>query len=213
MKRAGVKYASFSFDYTFRNYNVNWEEELSFLNSMVVLPGKREYSLEEVEKYIEFLNQYSYLIDFAMEIPGYDMTDVDVPLMDLYQGKESYYAYDYIGVTKQSIKKYLATNHLGQLKKYGYSIHGLGTYNNKIFDSANTSEWQKGKFGYSYYFEGKTLYKYSPDDMPVRKYIVRKLKERNDINWGLVLQNDWREVALMNCIAFTRYQEDLCRKK
>lgn len=208
MGEVGVKYACLSFDYALRTPNVKWGDVLeeSGIERIMVVGGTR-LKEEDWEQYIDFLNEWEEIIDFAVVPDKYFSSQTTVPLA-LIWNMEAYSPLDILAV--QSHKRIFDESYLRDFQRDEIEIHGLGVYSGskaKYLTSANTGDWLKGKFGWSYYFSDGLL-TYKGSQQSYRKYIVGMLNKAGySVDYMKVYQNDWKEIAKLNCVAFKQYQD------
>ena len=167
---------------------------------------------EYVERYADFINENNVKKFFELDIDsvvGYDevlrlraklekLTNRrSIPVWHANRGWDGYIRmcdeYDYVSIGSNSQNDKVMPAFIHEAHKRGAKIHGLGytklTQLHKMhFDSVDSTAWTTGnRFGYVYYFDGKTMKK---RDVPPGKRI-----------------SDSKKVALINYIEWIKFQK------
>jgi hypothetical protein len=221
MRETGIKNACFSYSYSLRTPGMNWFRELDFLDRIIVDHGfsfdleDTDVLFENAEGYIRFLNRYEEIIDFAFDIPQlgiYVMDSTPVKIIPFYARNQmtSLLYEPLVAITTADINRPFFGNHYRQLRKatnlHGYSITGVNS--TWDFDSVNTSSWMLGRYGYTFYWDGKLLQKYYSKKKSYRSFVARQLiKNDYEISYKAILKDDLEEVHKMNLIAWKQFAE------
>lgn len=220
MRQVGIRNACFNYSYGLRTPNINWFNELNFVENLIVDHGfsfdltDTDILFEQAEGYIAFLNRYKDIIKFAFDIPqlGLYLSDnTAVPTIQFFSREQmtSLLYEPLVAVTTKDANTAFFGNYYRRLKKvskiHGYSITGATPW---AYDSINTSAWMLGKYGYTFYWDGKILQKYYSKKKSYRSFVARQLiKQGYEISYKSILKDDLEEVHKMNLIAWKQFGE------
>lgn len=207
LHRANIKNVCLTYSYAKRIRHARWQDILEEFEAVMVVPGF--ISTEEVSDYIDFLNKYEELINFAISYPGYftSINDaVTLPIVPLYGECDEAQA---VAVTTKDINYPFRVQKLHRAR---HMIHALGVYH-PLAATFNTGLWMTSRHGYVYQFNRGKFTAFDFNSNAVKTSIARQLiLDGYDISLRALLKSDWKEEALLNAIAWGRYIETLENK-
>ena len=228
MSKVGIKNGCLSFAWAKRSTHTDWDDELSFLDKLVVdhgIPLVREDDVAiqyDAEEYCEFLNEHEKIIEFAFEIPqlGCYVQDKcpDVTIVPFFARDIFNYILDepLVAITSMQLTTPFFSNYYKQMREktmmHGYNLATIP--NNMRFNSVNTMGWLLGRYGYSYYFDGKQLGVYNKKKSSYRSVVARKMiQEGHDLNYNKILKDDMDAVNHMNLISWKKYADSVANRR
>jgi hypothetical protein len=233
MREVGVKNACLSFPWA-KNYDkIDWNYELYFLDRLVVDHGiplleypKNEAELDALkeygELYCDFLLKYKDIIDFAFEIPQLGCFTQDycsgVEIVPFFSRDMFNFLLEEpkVAISAQQVETPFFANYYKQMRDktsmHGYNMSKIP--NDLRIDSVNTMSWLLGRYGYTYYYDGKQLGLYKKKKENYRSFVARKMiNEGHDLNYNKILKDDIDEVNKMNLISWSLYSNSVSSRR
>jgi hypothetical protein len=208
LKNLGVRFGCLNYGYLWsRTPRFNLEQECEFLDELIVDPGflRPDY----VYDYMDFLHEHADRISFAIELYTEERTmlkeDCAVEIVPWYNTKIEA---PMVAVSTAILTRPFIKNSLLRLKEQGSLIHGINC-ELPFFDSINSSTWMRSQAGWISHFDKKNKMRVNMNSFTASAF-ARELKlEGYDIDLDKVKRGDWKELALVNGIAWKKYQNYL----
>lgn len=228
MRKVGTKNGCLSFAWAKRSSHTNWHEELEFLDKLIVDHGisllrEEDIALKyDVDEYCDFLNEHTDLIEFAFEIPQLGCYVQDkCPTVDIvpFFARDIFnYILDQplVAITPMQIETPFFANYYKQMRNktmlHGYNLSKVS--NELRLNSVNTMAWLLGRYGYTYYYDGKQLGVYNKKKASYRSVVARKMiQEGYKLNYNKILKDDMDEVNHMNLISWKEYADSVGNRR
>lgn len=199
-----VRLGCLNYEYIWtRTPRFNLEEECAFLDELIIDPGflKPTY----VYDYIEFLNEHAESISFAIELYTEDRIMLyETCEVDIVPWCYNITTASAVAVSLTALEKPFMKNSLLRLKEQGSIIHGVNCAL-PFFDSMSSGTWMQGTKNLNSRFKHNKL------QTGFNLYASSIARELIDVGYSLdidkIKRKDWKELAKMNCISWTRYQK------
>lgn len=227
MQEVGIQAGCLSFAWAKRSKKTNWHNELLFLDELMVDHGipliREDVAVRyDADEYIEFVNEHKDIIDFAFDIPqlGCYVEDncPDVTIVPFFSRDVFNWILDQplVAIPKAQLDTPFFMNYYKQMYQkthlHGYNISLIP--NHLRLDSANTIAWLLGKYGYTFYYDGKQLGVYNKKKTSYRSIVARKMiQEGYDLNYNKILKDDSEEVNKMNLYSWKEYIDSVGNRR
>lgn len=192
----GVRLGCINYEYIWaRTPRFDLEEECAGFEELIATPGSMIGS--SLLDYRDWLNNYADYFSFALA--PYDLEDCSVKILPYNRGHEYY-------ITYSTLQKPFARQKYKKAVEAGDIIHGVES-EEPFMASINSGLWMRGKGGViSHFDKRKTMIIYT--DRYTRTAFARELVvEGYELDLNKIKQEEWKEVAKLNCIAWKKYQD------